>query len=77
MNTNQKLRILLTQKKLLKLQRLKKYYIALLWGALLLLALYGSPSPTQKPLLKIDAKDYIIPPPKPNVDDEAAWNEID
>ena len=70
MNTNQKLRILLTQKKLLKLQRLKKYYIALLWGALLLLALYGSPSPTQKPLLKIDLKDYIIPKPKPKINND-------
>tara|TARA_R100001443_G_scaffold181_1_gene729 strand:- start:142 stop:351 length:210 start_codon:yes stop_codon:yes gene_type:complete len=69
MNTNQKLRILLAQKKLIKLQKLKKYYIALLWVALLLLALYGSPSPTQKPLLKIDLKDYIIPPPKPKIND--------
>ena len=70
MNTNQKLRILLTQKKLLKLQRLKKYYIALLWGALLLLALYGSPSPTQKPLLKVDPKDYILPKPKPKINND-------
>ena len=68
MNTNQKLRILLTRKKLLKLQRLKKYYISLLWVALLLVALYGSPSSTQKPLLKVDPKDYILPKPKVNND---------
>ena len=70
MNTNQKLRILLAQKKILKLQRVKKYYIALLWGALILLALYGSPGHTPKPLLKIDQKDYTLPKPKPKVNND-------
>jgi len=27
--------------------------------------------------LKLDSKDYILPKPKPKVDDEAAWNEIE
>ena len=27
--------------------------------------------------LKPDTKDYILPKPKPKVDDEAAWNEIE
>ena len=30
-----------------------------------------------KSKLKIPPKDYILPLPKPKVDEEAAWNEIE
>ncbi len=49
-------------------------FTALLILLLCLLAIFVRPAPD--PPLKLDAKDYILPKPKP-IDDEAAWNEIE
>ena len=42
---------------------------------LCLLALFVRPA--HHTPLKLDSKDYILPKPKPKVDEEAAWNEIE
>ena len=34
-------------------------------------------APIQNPSLKTNEKKIILPQPKPEVDDEAAWNEIE
>ena len=34
-------------------------------------------APIQNPSLKNNEKKIILPQPKPEVDDEAAWNEIE
>ncbi len=49
-------------------------FTALLIILFCLLAFFVRPAPD--PPLKLDAKDYILPKPKP-IDDEAAWNEIE
>jgi len=50
-------------------------FTALLIILMCLLAIFVRPAQDQP--LKLDSKDYILPKPKPKVDDEAAWNEIE
>ncbi len=50
-------------------------FTALLIVLLCLLALFVRPA--HHTPLKLDSKDYILPKPKPKVDEEAAWNEIE
>ncbi len=50
-------------------------FTALLIILMCLLAIFVRPA--HHTPLKPDTKDYILPKPKPKVDDEAAWNEIE
>ena len=59
---------------MIEVARMDYRFTAMLIILLCLLAVFVRPSYTP---LKVDPKDYIIPPPKPKGIDNEAWNKIE